>query len=91
MSNYTTESSIIGYDAMRFPCPSSPKRGMILLSILKKSIEGYRVYSAIVDDVSAMDPDYTQYRDWVAANGNKRSFRDAVRIFPGLTEKEYVR
>jgi hypothetical protein len=85
------ENGILNYNAERFPCPFSPTGGMILLSILKKSIDGYRVYSAIVDDISRIDPGYGQYLEWVAAHGNKRSYRDASKLFYGFSEDEYAR
>jgi hypothetical protein len=79
---------VIDFVSNRYP---SPVGNFVILSILKKSIDGYRVYSAIVPDVSKDDPTYSQYIPWVEAHGNKELCADASRIWSMITQENYAR
>jgi hypothetical protein len=85
--------SVQAFDARSFPALVDGRLGtMILLTILVERIEGtVKAYSAIVPDTSRADPSYTQISQWVKANGNPLSWREAQRIWPNLEAWEYAR
>lgn len=83
---------IVNINANYYPSINEQTTGsFVVLAVLVKRVDGYRVYQAIVPDTSMTDPEYLMSREWVAAWGGKASFEDARRNFPQLSEKEYAR
>ena len=62
--------------------------GMVLLSVLVQATDGFRVYQAIVPDVSREDPQYTRFYDFVMRTGYKARTEDALKNFPSLKRSE---
>lgn len=85
-------NNIQDFDARRYPMPEGEAiGGAILLTVLVKRIEGtVKAYAGIVPDTSRADPAYVAGCKWVHKNGNPLSYREAVKIWPGLEAREYA-
>ncbi len=86
-------SEVQAFAARSYPSPQGEEVGnMILLTVLVKRVEGtVKAYAAIVPDTSRQDPQYRAPAQWVRKNGNPLSYREAVKVWPGLEAFEYAR
>jgi hypothetical protein len=83
-------SKIINYNANRYPTPNGS--GLVVLAVLCERIEGtFKVYAAIVPDVSTSDPDYDSYKSWVQKSGHPLRYKEAICHFPFLREDVYAK
>lgn len=80
-------SEIIDLDAQAIPSPLGP---MVMLRVLTKAIDGFRVYRAVIPDNSIVDPYYTEIREWVKAHGQKLRVDEAATIWPMITPENYA-
>jgi hypothetical protein len=86
-------SEVQAFDARRYPMPEGEEiGGAVLLTVLVKRVEGtVKAYAAIVPDTSRQDPQYREPGQWVRRNGNPLSYREAIKVWPGLEAGEYAR
>lgn len=86
-------SEIQAFDARSFPSPrpDGSQGNMIVLTVLVTRIEGtVKAYAGIVPDTSRDDPQYRGPAQWVKANGNPLTLKQAQAIWPGLEAWEYA-
>jgi hypothetical protein len=83
-------SEIVHVHARAYPTVGVIPDRLVVLTVLIKSIDGWRAYEGIVHDNSRNDPEYKLVRDGVRSHGNKLRAKEAAALF-GIDEKEYAR